>query len=204
MIKGAKVPRPEEIKEEYEINETSLYANVDADKIKTILKDFVQMNDDMFLVIEFPCTIEEEEKLMDEYTEEEKRAYEETNRLQHFHKNIYYKDRLTKEDALGIIKSYGDILINDGYCYFGFGNRQFEEVSKTKYNMMIAYSKDDIKKYEKIFIKNGIKKTDHLITAWDQFTKESPGESDITPEAANVIKELLNNRMYLAKTVIDK
>lgn len=204
MIKGATIPNPELLKEEYEINETSIYANVDADKIAQVLIDFINMNDDLFLVIEFPCNQKEEEQQMQDYTEEEKKLYEEKGTMQHFHKNIYYMDGLSRDKALEIVEKYGDILINDGYCYFGFGNRKFDEVSKTKYNMMLSYSKEDIKKYEEIFKRNGIVKVDKLYTAWDQFSKDNPGESDITKEAHEVIEELLQDKMYLAKTVIDK
>lgn len=204
MIKGAKIPNPNLLKEEYELHDTCIYANVDADRIVQILIDFVNMNDDMFLVLELPCTQEEEEQQMGDYTEEEKRLYEEKGTMQHFHKNIYYMDNLSQEKALDIIKSYGDILINDGYCYFGFGNRKFDEVSKTKYNMMLSYSKDEIEKYEEIFKKNGIAKTEKLYTAWDQFSKENPGESTILPETIDILEKLLKEKLYLAKTVIDK
>lgn len=203
MIRGAKIPNPEVLKEEYEIKETTIYANIDADKIEKILKDFINMNEEMFLVIEFPCNLNEEKKFINELNQEEK-EWLEKGFVTKKHKNIYYKDNLSKKDASDIITSYGDILINDGYCYFGFGNRKFDEVSKTKYNMMIAYSKENISEYENIFIKNNIKKVDVLHTAWDQFTKEKPGECDITSEAHNIINKLLDDGMYLAATVEDK
>lgn len=203
MIRGAKIPYPEKLKEEYEIKETSIYANVDADKIEKVLKDFVEMNDEMFLVIEYPSNLEDERKFADNVVEMEENG-EKRYLIKEWHKNIYYKDNLSKSDALGIIKSYGDILINDGYCYFGFGNRKFDEISKTKYNMMIGYSKENIKEYEKIFITNNIKKVNKLHTAWEQFSKENPGETNALGETKDIIKKLLEDGMYLAATVEDK
>lgn len=205
MIKGAKVPRPEEIKEEYEIDDKWLTGNVDVDKIGKILKNFIMMNNDndIFLAIEYPSSLEDEKTFKDNVVEKEEKG-KKYSYLKVWHKNIYYMDSLTQDKALEILDKYGDILINDGYCYFGFGNRKFDEISKTKYNVMYAYSKDDLSKYEKIFKDNGLVKTDNLKTAWEQFTQENPGETYADERTKEVMKELLKNGMYLAKIVEDK
>lgn len=203
MIKGAKVPNTDIIKEEYEIDDKWLTGNVDADKIGKILREFIMMNDELFLVIEYPSSLEEEKTISGNVLEKEENGRKSYS-IKVWHKNIYYMDALTREKALQILERYGEVLIDDGYCYFGFGNRKFDEVSKTKYNIMYAYSKEELSKYEEIFMKNGLKKTEELKTAWEQFSQDSPGESLAAPRTKGVIEELVKDGMYLAKIVEDK
>lgn len=203
MIKGAKVPKADVIKEEYEIDDKWLTGNVDANKISMILRDFIMMNDALFLVIEYPSSLDDERTIPGNVLEKEengRKAYS----IKVWHKNIYYMDALTREKALEILDKYGEIFIDDGYCYFGFGNREFDEVAKTKYNIMYAYSKEDLVKYEEIFKRNGLKRTDSLQTAWEQFSEENPGESVADPRTKGAMKELLEDGMCLAKIVEDK
>ena len=46
-----------------------------------------------------------------------------------------------------------------------------------KYNVLTIYS-HNIEKYNDFFEKHSIEKVENLITAWDTFSQEHPGQSD--------------------------
>lgn len=164
MIKGCKIKSSGLLREEYEKSHNLLIANVDADKIEKVLMHFIKMqNGPLFFILELPASIDDE------------RALEQ--KVESFHKKVYYIDGLDTEKAISLLLQSGELLINDGLCSFGFGvHGSRDEIMAGKYNIVTVYS-DEIENYEGFFKHHNIPKTDNLNTAWDTFSQENPGRS---------------------------
>ncbi len=168
MIEGAEIKDFDKLNEEYEIKEKRIVANVNADKILNMLYDFIDANEGLyFLIVEVPTKTNDEEQL------------KENGKIKAFHKDVYYRDGMSKEFAKEVLSNIGDLFINDGMAHIGIGNHyNNSEIMTAKYNVVSIWFEDnDVGTYEKIFINNGIKKTDTLKTAWDFFSGENPGKS---------------------------
>lgn len=164
MVKGCSVPDASALFEEYEIGDRCVFANVSVDKIGLIFKDFISMHDEpMFFILETPTNMKDEEKLR----KDDKSP---------FHKDVYYIDGLDKEHAEVILDIYGKLLIDDGMSQFGFGlHSGSAELMKEKYNVMTFWTKDG-KRYADLFERYGISRSKKIVTAWQTFTQENPGE----------------------------
>lgn len=168
MIEGAEIEDFDKLNEEYEIKEKRIVANVNADKILNMFYDFIDAKKGLyFLIIEIPTRTNGEEHL------------KENGKIKAFHKDVYYRDGMSKEFAKEVLSNIGDLFINDGMAHIGIGNHDNNsEIMTAKYNVVSIYFEDnDVGTYEKIFINNGIKRTDTLKTAWDFFSEENPGKS---------------------------
>lgn len=167
LVKGYKISTPEKLNEGYEISsEMSITANVNAEKILEVFQHFIVMQDEpMFFILELPVTSDREKTIAPGIVEE-------------LHKDVYYIDGCTREDALVLMDRYGELLINDGISKFGFGgHKSHDEIMLDKYNVVCIYSQQ-LSEYENFYELHEISKVDHLITAWDIFTKETPGQSE--------------------------
>lgn len=72
-----------------------------------------------------------------------------------------------------------------------------------KYNVVCIYSQQ-LSEYDNFYEPHEISKVDHLITAWDTFTKETPGQSqrcDYNGKSVyDLPEELKEWGIYLAET----
>lgn len=163
--KGCTVPFPEKIHEEYEINENSIIANIDADKIEDLLSDFIKMhNEPLFFILEIPSKQCDETEIKPGIVES-------------LHKDVYYIDGCTQEEALIIVSRIGKLLVNDGLSSFGFGcHISHDEIMVGKYNVITIYSQTP-ENYKELFEKNELIRVDKVITAWNTFTQNNPGKS---------------------------
>lgn len=94
------------------------------------------------------------------------------------HKDVYYIDECTGEEAFTILLRIGDLMINDGLCSFGFGCHESEdEIVFGKYNVTTILSKN-INRYNSFMAEHGIAKSEDIVTAWDTFSQENPGISE--------------------------
>lgn len=168
MKECCKVPFPEKLFEEYEIRETAIYANVNASKILDMMKIFIEMHDEpLFFILELPC------KADDGGITEEKTLSNTNNDC-----DVYFIDGLDSEQAVKHIDSLGQFLVKDGLNTFGIGGHESnEEILFGKYNVMTIYTKK-AEAYIDFLESFGIRKTDNLITAWDTFDPEHPGECE--------------------------
>ena len=166
MKKGCKVPFPEKLFEAYKIEENSITANIDTDKIEELIRNFIVTNDEpQFFILELPSNFDSETASEDGITDI-------------LHKDIYYIDGCTKDMALAILIKAGELLINDGLCSFGFGcHKSGDEIMFGKYNIMTIFS-HNIAQYERFLERYNVSKTDNLITAWDTFSYNHPGVSE--------------------------
>ena len=170
MIKGADVPKAEQLKEEYILENKRITANVNTDKIRNIMEQFLNMNEDtpLFLFIETPCNISEEN-----ITGETEDGFLE---METHHKEIWYLDGIPAQTVRQIFDCVFDILLHDGLSAFGIGNPDGEEIGKYKYNIVQMFCSDaHVSRYVQFFENEGIHQTANLITAWDTFTQDEPG-----------------------------
>lgn len=186
MKKGSTIPSSTQLKEEYKKEKNNIIANVDVDKIHTLLKKFIDIqNEELFLFIEVPTNLNELENKDETYTD------------------VYYKDALTKEEAHHLLKEYGELLINDGLCEFGFGTKSFnDEIMSHKYNVVTIFS-INIDKYYNLLKKLKINETNDYKSAWNFFTPNSPGISSIYENddktVFDIIEELEERGLYLGE-----
>ena len=162
---GCRVPFPEKLFEEYMLMENQIIANISADKIRTVMEHFFCIHEEpLFFILELPSK---------QYDEKEIRP----GVVEKLHKDVYYIDGCTNEEALTILLRVGDLMINDGLCSFGFGcHESNDEIMFGKYNVTTIFSRN-IGQYINFMEDHEITKREHIVTAWDTFSKEHPGSS---------------------------
>ena len=163
---GCRVPFPEKLFEEYMLMENQVIANISADKIRTVMEHFICIHEEpLFFILELPSK---------QYDEKEIRP----GVVEKLHKDVYYIDGCTNEEALTILLRVGDLMINDGLCSFGFGcHESNDEIMFGKYNVTTIFSRN-ITQYISFMAEHGIAKSEHIVTAWDTFSQEHPGSSE--------------------------
>ena len=131
MRKGCTVPFPDALTEGYEIHETGFIANVSADKIRDVMEHFVAIHGEpMFFILEIPSRYDDESDNGD-------------GTVSSFHKDVYYIDGCSKEEALAILDRSSSVLINDGLCSFGFGcHDSRDEIIFGKYNVTTVFTEN--------------------------------------------------------------
>lgn len=185
MKSFCRVPFPEKLCEGYEICEDSVYANVNASKVTGMMERFIKEADGpVFFILEIPTDAENQPE-------------------GNFCSDVYYIDGLDGESALRLLSETGELLVNDGMNKFGFGvHSNGEEILFGKYNVMSVYAKDT-RKYERFFEDFGINKTRELITAWDTFDSEHPGDSFCCEQIYDIPKKFREYGMYFAERRYD-
>ena len=163
---GCKVPFPEKLFEEYMLKENQIIANISADKIKAVMEHFICIHEEpLFFILELPSK---------QYDEKEVRP----GVVEKLHKDVYYIDGCTNEEALAILFRIGDLMANDGLCSFGFGcHESNDEIMFGKYNVTTIFSRN-IGQYISFMADHEIAKKEHIVTAWDTFSQEHPGVSE--------------------------
>lgn len=161
MIKGCEVPRAETLCEEYECKDNRITANINADKIECIVKDFIAYaKEPLSFILELPTNINDEP--------------DPDNVL---HNDVYYIDGCSYEKAMKILKDNKELLINDGLSNFGFGSHvNGDEIMVGSYNIVYLFSKN-VENFTDIFDNNGVPRRDKITTAYDTFSESSPGTS---------------------------
>ena len=181
MIKGCKIRDSALLSEGYEKISTGFVANVDADKIQILFENFVKLhNEDCFIILELPTNRKDEEILQPEG-------------ITQLHKDVYYLDGLTPQQACEFLNVFAPWLIHDGLSSFGIGlHSGSNEIMREKYNVITVYTKDQ-KQYHDFFETIGINRVRKLKTAWDFFTADTPGDSFAYVHNGENIYELLEH-----------
>lgn len=181
LKKCCKVPFPEKLFEEYEVTENKIRANVSASKVADIMKRFIKMHDEpLFFILELPC------ENYDDITES-KIIHCESKEC-----NVYYIDGLDTAQAENCIDALAGFLIKDGMNTFGIGGHNSnEEMLFGQYNVMTIYTRY-AEKYHGLLAEYQIRKTNSLVTAWDTFDPEHPGECClyVSEEAGKTIYDI--------------
>lgn len=185
FIKGAKIRESIVLKEEYEIDENWIYANISAENIRKVIDKFLEIEkgNRFCLFIEKPANITDENVIgMDD---------EGFYQLGSKHMDVYYLDNITDEYVVYLLDKFGDILINDGLSHFGILSQSGREIGKYKYNVIKAYTRDDLLPLIKVFNSFEIPETDNLVTVWDYFSQDSPGESELYKKDGKTIYDIV-------------
>lgn len=165
MKECCRVPFPEMLFEEYEAGENVIYANINASRVIEMMKRFIEIHDEpMFFILELPCKYED--------------GITQSKTLVNLGENndVYFIDGMDARQAEQVLDALGGFLVKDGMNTFGIGcHRSHEEILLGKYNVMTVYTRD-LDKYAAFFDSFGIKRTDSLVTAWNTFDPEHPGE----------------------------
>lgn len=164
MKKGCKVARDNILCEQYQIFDNSIIANVNVSKIEEVFQHFIAIQQErLFFILEIPSNENDEIKLRKDNSAP-------------MHKDIYYIDGLTSEQALVLLMRYGDLLINDGLCQFGFGvHDDSAELMSNRYNILELWT-NDIGYYRDFFAVHDIPQTEKIVTAYDTFSEEASGQ----------------------------
>lgn len=174
-------PFPEKLFEGYEIADNIIHANVNASKVIDMIKRFVCMHDEpVFFILELP------RKDYDGITESKtlKDAPEDFD--------VYYMDGMNAQDACNCLDAIGAFLVDDGMNTFGFGcHHSQEEILFGKYNVMTLFAKDP-DAYRPFMESFEIPYTDKLVTAWDTFDAQHPGECElcVSPNTGKTIYDI--------------
>jgi len=205
LIKGASVPNAEQLSEQYQMMNDRICANVSAEKIQSVLENFMDMNQEeaLFLFIEVPAPLDEE-TIISQGAEGVVQTSEGWAYIENPHKDVYYLDNISSDRLKWLLKPFYEILIHDGMSSFGVGNPFYDEVGKYQYNNMIVFSQERLKEYAFLFEDEGISETSHLVTAWDTFTDETPGISELYKDSQgrnvyDVVEELEKSGLYKAE-----
>lgn len=186
FIKGAKIRESIVLKEEYEIDENWIYANISAENIRQVIEKFVEIEkgNRFCLFIEKPANITDENVIgMDD---------EGFYQLGSKHMDVYYLDNITDEYVIYLLDKFGDIFINDRLSHFGILSQSGREIGKYKYNVIKAYTRDDLLPLIKVFNSFEIPETDNLVTAWDYFSQDNPGESELYKKDGKTIYDVVD------------
>nr|WP_295945633.1 hypothetical protein [uncultured Agathobaculum sp.] len=170
---GVRVPFPEKLSEQYQLDGDTLTSNLSFEKLADFVRAFyAELDEPLFLAIHPDAESAE----------------------------VWYLDNMTKKQLTMILDGYGELLYQDGLSAFAIGSLATEEeLFVQKYKVLSIYS-PKISRFAKLLERFGVSRTSKLVTAWDTFSKEYPGEAQRLEIAGqtvpDMIKELQKIGMY--------
>lgn len=188
---GCHVEHPENLFEGFEVFDRCIRANISIENIESIFRHFILEHcEPLFFILELPSSRDEE-------------TASSSGIASSFHMDVYYIDGCSQETALSILTRAGNILFNDGLSSFGFGCHETgDEILFGKYNVLTLFS-NRIESYIGFFEGHGIARVEKLITAWDTFSSEHPGDSYRYEENGMTVFDIPNSfkelGIYLAE-----
>ena len=171
MISGCQVPDSGALQESFEQKDKYFYANLHAEHIDGVMRAFLlRQTEELFFFLELPTPQNEEKKMREEWKRQN------PDGEAPLHRNVYYWDGITLEQAFALLDEHGELLIQDGMSFFGFGVRSFSaEIQKWKYNLVTLFAREP-ERYRDFFPGLGIPEREELTTAWDTFSPSTPGD----------------------------
>ena len=189
---GVTIPFPDKIQEEFKVYDgKSIYANISFEKLKPMLTEFYHsLPEPLFFVLQLPLSIHEERKMGDSNT---------------FHQEVCYLDGQTKSQIDDIMEKYGQILLEDGMSQFAVASHvNNEEIFIQKYKLTAFYSSSP-RRFIPFLQRYGLTETDNLITVWNTFSQETPGECRRVSingfDVYDVAEQLKKQGLYRAKII---
>ena len=166
LIQGAKISSEEELFEGYTyITEDKIVANINASKIKKIVKDFINFHSSKYLFF----SLDIPKNKITEFTDTD-------SRLNKYETVTYNIDICSRERCSAIMDKYGELLVNDGLCSFSFGCLETnDQLIISKYNTVTVLG-SNLEKFTDFLEINNIKRDDSIITAFKTFSEDTPGE----------------------------
>ncbi len=177
LRRGNGVPFPTQLFEGCKFSAPWFTANVHEYKIKELAMHFVGIHKGLFFfILELPKDINEARGC---------REITDTH-----NKDVYYIDGCTQTEALTILRTVGDLLINDGMCSFGFGCCESrDEIIVGKYNVVSIYAENE-NTYDGFFEEHGIARVKALNTAWDTFSPDFSGTARLIRTAGKATTDI--------------
>lgn len=189
---GVTIPFPERIKEQFQVYEgRAIRANISFEKLKPLLTEFYRsLPEPLFFVLQLPLSMQEERQLGQDKT---------------YHQEVCYLDGQTRDQIDSILDLYGQILLEDGMSQFAIASHaNHEEIFIQKYKLTDLYSPSP-RRLIPLLQRYGLTETGHLVTVWDTFTQEAPGEcrriSRKGLDAYGIRERLKEQGMYRAKII---
>lgn len=189
---GVTIPFPEKIPEQFQVYEgQSIRANISYEKLMPLLTEFYQsLPEPLFLVLQLPLSMYKEQQL----------GYD-----QILHQEVCYLDGQTRGQMDALLHAYGQLLLDDGISQFAVASHvNHEEIFIQKYKLTDLYSPAP-RRWIPLLQRYGLTETDHLLTVWDTFSPETPGEcrriSRNGLDAYGIAERLKQRGMYRAKLV---
>jgi hypothetical protein len=147
ISKGYFLKNMDLIKESYHVTNDRVEGNISDEKILLILKDFIKTKLKGDLF--FFC----------EYDDK-----------------TFYLDYIDRSKALEIVDNYGEVLKNDGYVSFGFGDETYNEIGFYQYNLVNIFSKNNFNDLKDYLSKFKIEKVDKFVSGMSLVSSKNPGE----------------------------
>jgi hypothetical protein len=188
---GVSIPFPEKITEGFKRYETGFRCVISFEKLPPFFTEFyLGLDEPLFLILQVPFSQQEEIR---------------HNEPDHLHEKVMYLDGCSKDRIGMIMQAFGELLFNDGMSKFGIAAHvSGDEMFIDKYKIVSVFSKD-LDKHVPLMSKYGIYETDSLITPWDTFSRENPGESRRIKvngrDIYYVTEKLIEMGMYTGKIV---
>jgi hypothetical protein len=187
---GVTVPLAHQMDEAYQVYEGhSLRANISFPHLEPILRAVVEMlAEPLFFVLHLPLHEREEQNMQGGP-----------------HDEVLYLDGQSKRQVLSILESYGQVLLCDGMSQFAVASHASqEEIFIQKYKLTDIFSNDP-RRFVPLLQSFGLLETRGLVTVWDTFSDETPGECRRVAieglDAYMVADELKKQGMYRANIV---
>ena len=167
IAKGVSVPRQWELAEGFDQrahdNVTSVRVNVSVDRLDLFFRRAIQeLEEPLFLIIETPCSEIDEVPLRKDSNAP-------------FHVDVYFSDLSSRREVIDIYSSHSDLLINDGFVRFGVASRDSKAEIFVAYYKIVHLFNWNVRDAAALLSDLGIPEVDHLVTAWDLFSEDSPG-----------------------------
>jgi hypothetical protein len=166
--RGIQIPNPAGIHEAYSLQKTArgfwlFQINVSASHIPTVFKRLIaEVPTPGYLIVETPTIESEEVKLRKTPADP-------------FHKDVFYWNGISTEQALTSFTNYEEILVNDGGVNIGFGSHSgIDEVFIGAYKIFEVYANNP-EKFQQALTQLGLKEEPKIKTVWDTFTQSAPG-----------------------------
>jgi len=190
---GVTIPFPEKIKEEFQVYENSILLNLSFEKLEALVNEFCGLlSEPLYFVLEIPLSQQEESELRKDDTHP-------------FHKKVCFLGGQSKDQIKAILREYGALLLNDGMSQFAvYSHAARDGIYVQKYKVVSIYN-DRPTGYIEFLKRYGLAQTDKLLTVWDTFSHETPGEARKVEIDGNsifdVYAELIKAGMHVAKIV---
>ena len=99
---------------------------------------------------------------------------------------------MTKKQLTMILDGYGELLYQDGLSAFAIGSLATEEeLFVQKYKVLSIYI-PHISRFVKLLERFGVTRTGRLVTAWDTFSEEHPGEAQRLEIAGQTVPDMIH------------
>ena len=192
---GVTIPFPDKILEGYQVTDNGFLINLSFKKLRSFVDDFIDgLVEPLRFVLEIPLKKDEEDELRKSNTDP-------------FHKKICSLDWQSKAQIVDLMNNYGELLLNDGMSNFAIYSREPNDgIFVQKYKIISIFSQNPAK-FIDFLDKYDLCETERLVTVWETFTHETPGETRaVTIDGIgiyNLYDKLVKLGMYIVKVAED-